>query len=78
MCLAVIVILELVISSFFNAMKEMLSNTHPIVGLILLIIFLEILVVAKKELVNLNYLALKGKDSCFVGNSLSLFRNNFL
>lgn len=53
MCLFVIVILELVMSSFFNTMKELLASTHPLVGLILLIIFLEILVVVKKDLVNI-------------------------
>jgi hypothetical protein len=50
MCIAIIIILEVVISNFFDAMKEMLANTNPIVGLVLLFIFVDIFAKAKDDL----------------------------
>jgi hypothetical protein len=37
-------------NNFWDGIKEMLSNTNPIVGFVLFIIYLEIFVIAKKEL----------------------------
>lgn len=50
LCLLLIVIIELMMNNFWDGIKEMLSNTNPIVGFVLFIIYLEIFVIAKKEL----------------------------
>ena len=50
MSLAAIVILEFVLSDFWNAIQQMFASTHPVVAFILFIIFLDIFVIAVKEL----------------------------
>ncbi len=50
MCVIVIASLEFLLSGFWNAMKGIVENTHPVVAIVLLAIYLEIFIVAKKEL----------------------------
>ena len=49
-CILIIAILEVALNGFFGGIKSMLANTNPIVGFVLLIIYVEIFVIAKKEL----------------------------